>query len=109
MEDNGVISLNHIFKFERDTSDMKKTKGEFKALASPSRTIDQMNMFGVDIDKRIFNPDFEFTKQMLINELRKDLPSKMCGWKDEHLEEFIRKDSALFHKWPHFQDIKKQD
>jgi len=107
MEDNGVISLNHIFKFERDTSDMKKTKGSFKVLASPSRTINQMSMFGVDIDKRIFNPSFEFNKQMLIDELRKDLPSKMCGWKDEHLDEFLKKDSALFHKWPHFQDIKK--
>jgi len=109
MEDNGVISLNHIFKFERDTSDMKKTKGAFKVIASPSRTIDQMNMFGVDIDKRIFSPDFEFTKQMLIDELRKDLPSKMCGWRDEHLEEFLRKDSALYHKWPHFQDIVKEE
>ncbi len=106
MEDNGVISLNHIFKFERDTSDMKITKGEFKVLASPSRTIEQMNMFGVDIDKRIFNPDFEMTKEMLIDELRKDLPSKMCGWKAEHLEEFIKKDSHVLSKWPHFQDIK---
>ncbi|MEA3353627.1 MAG: ATPase, T2SS/T4P/T4SS family [Campylobacterota bacterium] len=108
MEDNGVISLNHIFKFERDTSDMKKTKGEFKVLAAPSRTIEQMNMFGVDIDKRIFNPDFEMTKEMLLEELRKDLPSKMCGWKDEHLEEYVKKDPQVFHKWPHFQDIKKQ-
>ncbi len=108
MEDNGVISLNHIFKFERDTTDMKKTKGSFEVLASPSRTIEQMNMFGVDIDNRIFNPDFEFTRQMLVDELRKDLPSKMCGWKDEHLEEFIHKDSQLFHKWPHFQDIQKE-
>jgi len=105
MEDNGVIALNDIFKFERDISDLKRTKGEFKVLASPSRTIEQMNMFGVDIDKRIFNPEFEMTKQMLIDELRRDLPSKMCGWKDEHLDEFIRKDSQLFHKWPHFQDI----
>ena len=109
MEDNGVISLNHIFKFERDTPDMKKTKGEFKVLASPSRTIEQMNMFGVDIDKRIFNPDFEMTKQMLIDELRKDLPSVMCGWKDEHLDEFIRKDPQVFHKWPHFKEITKKD
>ena len=108
MEDNGVVSLNHIFKFKRDTTDMKKTKGEFEVLSSPSRTIEQMNMFGVDIDKRIFNPDFEFTRQMLVDELRKDLPSKMCGWKDEHLDEFIHKDSQLFHKWPHFQDIKKE-
>ncbi len=109
MEDNGVISLNHIFKFERDGTDMKKTKGSFKVLTSPSRTIEQMNMFGVDIDTRIFSKDFEFTREMLIDELRKDLPSKMCGWKDEHLDEFIKKDSQLFHKWPHFQDIEKKD
>ena len=109
MEDNGVISLNHIFKFERDTSDMKKTKGEFQVLAAPSRTIEQMNMFGVDIDKRIFNPDFEMTKQMLVDELRKDLPSQMCGWKYEFLEEFIRKDSQILHKWPHFNEIQKED
>ena len=109
MEDNGVISLNHIFKFERDTSDMKTTKGEFKVLASPSRTIEQMNMFGVEIDKRIFNPDFEMTKEMLIDELRVDLPSKMCGWRDEHMDEFIRKDPQVLHKWPHFSDIKKVD
>ena len=106
MEDNGVISLNHIFKFERDTSDMKKTKGEFKVLAAPSRTIDQMNMFGVDIDKRIFNPDFVMTREMLIDELRSDLPSKMCGWKDEHLDEFIRKDPQVLHTWPHFQEMR---
>jgi pilus assembly protein CpaF len=109
MEDNGVISLNHIFKFERDLSDMKKTKGEFQVLTSPSRTIEQMNMFGVEIDKRIFNPDFVMTKEMLIEELRKDLPSKMCGWRDEHLDAFIQRDDQLFHKWPHFQDIQKSD
>jgi len=107
MEDNGVISLNHIFKFQRDSSNMKITKGEFKVLASPSRTIEQMNMFGVDIDKRIFNPDFIMTKEMLIEELNKDLPSKMCGWKDSHLDEFIRKDNKVLVKWPHFLNIKK--
>ena len=109
MEDNGVIALNHIFKFERDTEDLKSTKGVFKPIAAPSRTIDQMNMFGVDIDKRIFNPDFEMTREMLIEELAKDLPSKMCGWRDEHLDSYLRKDSSLFHKWPHFQEIRKDE
>ena len=107
MEDNGVISLNHIFRFKRDNSNLKQTKGVFEVLASPSRTIEQMNMFGVDMDKRIFDSKFEMTKEMLIDELRNDLPSKMCGWKDEHLSEFIRKDDKLLSKWPHFQDIKK--
>jgi pilus assembly protein CpaF len=105
MEDNGVISLNHIFKFERDTSDMKRTKGEFQVLASPSRTIEQMNMFGVDIDKRIFSPDFEMTKEMLIEELNKDLPSKMCGWSEDHLDYYSSKDTNLFNKWPHFNNM----
>jgi len=65
-----------------------------------------MNMNGVDMDKRIVNPDFEMTKEMLIYELRDDLPSKMCGWKDEFLDEFLRKDAQVLHKWPHFQDIR---
>lgn len=105
MEDNGVIALNNIFEFKRDTSDMKTTKGEFEVLAAPSRTINQMNMFGVDIDKRIFDPEFEMTKQMLIDELEKDLPSKMCGWNNAFLNQFIEKDPAFFHRWPHFQKM----
>ena len=105
MEDNGVISLNNIFEFKRDTSDMKKTKGKFEILSSPSRTIDQMNMFGVDIDKRVFDPDFEMTKAMLIEELQKDLPSKMCGWENSNLDMFLQKDPSFFHRWPHFQQM----
>lgn len=109
MEDNGVIALNNIFEFKRDTSDMKTTKGEFEVLAAPSRTINQMNMFGVDIDKRIFDPEFEMTKQMLIEELEKDLPSKMCGWKNSFLNQFIEKDPAFFHRWPHFQKMSNHE
>ncbi len=107
IEDNGVISLNHIFEFKRDTSDLKKTKGEFKVLSTPTRTADQMNMFGVDIDKRVFDPNFEMPKSMLIEALEDDLPSVMCGWKDEFIEHFIKSDPQLFHKWPHFQKIRK--
>ena len=88
---------------------MKRTKGEFKIQASPSRTIQQMNMFGVEIDERIFNPEFEITKEMLVDELRKDLPSKMCGWKDEFLDAFIERDMELLHKWPHFRDMLREE
>lgn len=107
IEDNGVVSLNNIFEFKRDTSDLKKTKGEFKVLSTPSRTVDQMNMFGVDVDKRVFDPNFEMPKSMLIEALENDLPSVMCGWKDEFIDYFIKSDPQLFHKWPHFQKIKK--
>ena len=108
MEDNGVVSLNNIFEFKRDTSDLKKTKGEFQTLATPTRTINQMNMFGVDIDKRVFDPNFEMPKSMLIEALETDLPSVMCGWKDEFLKVFIERDPQLFHKWPHFLKMKEE-
>jgi len=108
MEDNGVISLNNIFEFKRDTSDLKKTKGEFQVLATPTRTIEQMNMFGVDIDKRVFDPNFEMPKSMLIEALETDLPSVMCGWDDSFLDVFLDRDHQLFHKWPHFQKMKKE-
>lgn len=107
MEDNGVVSLNNIFEFKRDTSDLKKTKGEFQTLSTPTRTIQQMNMFGVDIDKRVFDPNFEMPRSMLIEALQEDLPSVMCGWDDYFLDEFLRKDPQLFHKWPHFLKMKE--
>jgi len=108
IEDNGVVSLNNVFEFKRDTSDLKKTKGEFQTLSTPSRTIDQMNMFGVEIDKRVFDPNFDMPKSMLIEALQSDLPSIMCGWKDEYLDIFLEKDNQLLHRWPHFQNMRKE-
>ncbi len=105
IEENSIISLSNIFEFKRDTSDMKKTKGSFEVMTTPSRTITQMNMFGVDIDKAIFDPDYEMPKQMLIDELAKDLPDQMCGWKEEFINIFLEKDPQLYHKWPHFLKI----
>ena len=107
IEDNSVISLNNIFEFKRDTSDMTKTKGSFEVISTPSRTIDQMNMFGVAIDISIFNKEFEMPRTMLIDELSKDLPDKMCGWKDEFIDVFLHQDPQIFHKWPHFQKIER--
>jgi pilus assembly protein CpaF len=107
IEDNGVVSLNDIFKFKRDTSDLKNTKGVFEVLSTPTRTAEQMNMFGVDIDKRVFDPNFEMPKSMLIEALENDLPDVMCGWKDEFIDFFIKNDPKLFHKWPHFQKVKR--
>ncbi len=96
IEDNSVISLNNIFEFKRDTSDMTKTKGSFEVISTPSRTIAQMNMFGVDMDTSIFNAEFEMPKSMLIEELEKDLPDKMCGWKDEFIDIFFTSRSTNF-------------
>ncbi|XPV68185.1 MAG: CpaF family protein [Halarcobacter sp.] len=105
IEDNAVISLNNIFEFKRDTSDMTKTRGSFEIVSTPTRTVTQMNMFGVDIDMGIFNKEFEMPKSMLIEELEKDLPTKMCGWRPDYMDIFLEKDPQLFHKWPHFQKV----
>lgn len=100
MEDGSVIVTNDIFKFKRDENDLKHTKGEFEVLGTPGRTIEQMNMFGVDIDKRVFHPEFEVTKEMVIEELRKDAPTKICGWLPEFLEAFVSRDPNILDKWP---------
>lgn|GEM_PF-925125 len=105
IEDNAVISLNNIFEFKRDTSDMSRTKGSFEVVSTPTRTVSQMNMFGVDIDMSIFNKEFEMPKSMLIEELEKDLPNKMCGWDKEFMNVFLERDPQIFHKWPHFQKV----
>ena len=107
IEDNAVVSLSNIFEFQRDISDMSKTKGSFEVMSTPSRTVKQMNMFGVDIDMKIFNSKFKMPKSMLIEELQKDLPSKMCGWKNEFMSTFLDKDPQLFDKFPHFQQVHK--
>jgi len=105
IEDNAVVSLNNIFEFKRDTDEVKKTKGEFKVISSASRTIEKMNMFGVEIDKKIFDPEFVMPKSMLMDELEKDMPSKMCGWKDSFIDSFIEKDGQILFKWPYFQKL----
>jgi len=105
IEDNAVVSINNIFEFKRDTNDMKKTKGKFEVISSASRSIEKMAMFGVDIDKRIFDPNFIMPKSMLMEELEKDMPSKMCGWKDSFIDSFIEKDGQILFKWPYFQKL----
>lgn len=105
IEDNSVVSLNDIFRFKRDSSDTKVTKGEFEVMSVPNRSIEKMEMFGVDIDSRIFDKNFEMPKQMLLEELEKDLPNKMCGWKDKFIEQFIENDNKILHKWPYLQQL----
>jgi len=105
IEDNAVVSLNNIFEFKRDTSDTKKTKGKFEAISSASRAVEKMEMFGVDIDTRVFDPNFIMPKSMLMDELEKDMPSKMCGWKESFVDSFIEKDGQILFKWPYFQKL----
>ena len=105
MEDNGVVSLSNIFEFKRDPSDTKKTLGKFEVISSSSRALEKMNMFGVEFDLRIFDSNFIMPKAMLMEELEKDMPSKMCGWKDSFIHSFIEKDGQILFKWPYFQKL----
>ena len=66
-------------------------------------------MFGVDLDTRIFDPNFIMPKSMLLEELEKDMPSKMCGWKNSFVDSFIEKDGQVLFKWPYLQKLLKSD
>ncbi len=107
IEDGGVVSLLDIYQFKRDLSlkDDKTTRGKQIAMATPSRAITKMEMFGVDIDKRVFDDDFEMDKQMLIDEFAKFLPDVMCGWRDEFITDMFGNDPDLFDKWPHLNKL----
>ena len=107
IEDNAVVSLNNIFEFKRDTSDTKITKGKFEVISSASRALEKMDMYGVDFDSRIFDSNFIMPKAMLLEELEKDMPSKMCGWKDSFVDSFVAKDGQILFKWPYFQKMFK--
>lgn len=111
IEEGGVVSLLDIYKFEREMSltDDKKTRGHQRALATPSRAISKAEMFGIDIDKRVFDDNFVMEKEMLIEELRKFPPSVMCGWKAQFIRDMFKNDPDIYDKWPHFSELNHQE
>ena len=107
IEDGGIVSLLDIYQFKRELThtDDKSTKGKQTALATPSRAISKMEMYGVDIDKRVFDDNFVMEKEMLIDELAKFLPDVMCGWRDEFIKDIFKGDPDIFERWPHFSAL----
>jgi len=105
IEENSVVSLNNIFEFKRDNSDSKVTRGKFEVISSASRVIENMEMYGVHIDKQIFDPNFEMPKEMLLEALEQDMPNKMCNWKEEFVHAFIERDNQILLKWPYLQKL----
>jgi len=62
----------------------------------------------ISLDKSIFNPEVEITKDMLVNELKKYKPSeRICGWKDTYMSEIIKesyKDGKnIVDRWPNLK------
>ncbi len=110
IEEGGVVSLLDIYSFKREMTleDDKKTRGAHIAMSTPSRAITKMNMYGIDIDKRVFDDDFVMEKEMLIEELEKFMPNVMCGWKDEFVKDMFHNDPELFERWPHLANLLAQ-
>ncbi len=107
IEDGGIVSLLDIYQFKRELThtDDKKVKGRQVAMSTPSRSISKMEMYGIDIDKRIFDDNFVMEKEMLVEELDKFLPDVMCGWRDDFIKDMFKSDPDIFDKWPHFSKL----
>lgn len=106
IEEGGVVSLLDVYEFQRALTheDDKRTVGNHFPLATPSRAISKMEMYGITMDKRVFDPQFEMPKEMLLDELRKFPPSRMGGWKQQYLDELFISDPDIYEKWPNLNE-----
>ncbi len=107
MEEGGVVSLADIFEYKREIKDgdEKKVVGSHVPLSVPNRCIKKMELYGVDIDKRIFDEKFQMTKEMILEELSKYPPSRMCGWDLSFFDSMYKKDQAIVDRWPNLRSI----
>ena len=62
---------------------------------------------GVTLDSRIFDNEFEVTKETLIHELKSFHPKRMCGWKENYMSEIIQSSYTsgknILERWPNLQ------
>lgn len=107
MEEGGVVSLADIFEYQREIKegDEKRVVGSHKPLSIPSRCIKKMELYGVSVDKRIFDEKFEMPKEMLLEELAKYSPSRMCEWSGAFFEEIYKKDPQITDRWPNLRGL----
>lgn len=111
VEEGGVVSILDIFEFERkvDKNNPLSGAGTFKTISTPMRSLNKMLHNGVELDKSIFDPNVEITKDMLVNELKKYKPSKerICGWQESYMAEIIKdsyKDGKnIVDRWPNLK------
>lgn len=109
MEENGVVSMLDIFEFKRSMAggSITNSSGTFEAVSSPVRSINKMALNGVDIEKKIFDPEFIVTKDMIISELKSFHPSRMCGWEEHYMSEIIKNSfqdgKSILERWPNLQ------
>lgn len=109
MEENGVVSMLDLFEFKRSmtSENPMDSSGNFKAISASSRAALKMLQNGVTLDSRIFDNEFDVTKEMLINELKSFHPKRMCGWQENYMSEIIQSSYAagknILERWPNLQ------
>lgn len=109
MEENGVVSMLDIFEFKRAMSggSVTNSSGSFDAISAPVRSITKMGQNGIEIEKKIFDPDFVVSKDMLIGELKGFHPARMCGWEEHYMSEIIKSSfqdgKTILERWPNLQ------
>lgn len=109
MEENGVVSMLDIFEFKRtaSTGSVTDSTGHFHAVSAPVRSIAKMALNGIEIEKKIFDPDFAVTKDMVIAELKRFHPARMCGWEEHYMTEIIKNSfmdgKSILERWPNLQ------
>jgi len=109
IEENGVVSMLDLFEFKRvmNSENPMDSSGNFKAISASSRATIKMLQNGVTLDSKIFDNEFEVTKEMLINELKSFHPKRMCGWKENYMSEIIQSTYSsgknILERWPNLQ------
>lgn len=107
MEEGGVVSLADVFEYKREArdGDEKKIVGSHVAMSVPTRCIKKMELYGIDMDKRVFDEKFQITKEMVLEELNKYSPSRMCDWDPSFFESMFKKDQAIIDRWPNLRGL----
>jgi len=105
MEEGGVVSLADIFEFKREAKDgdEKRIVGEHVPISVPNRCVKKMGLYGVTIDKRIFDEKFQITKEAVLEELAKYPPSRMCDWDSSFFDGIYKKDDGIIERWPNLR------
>ncbi|MBN2869557.1 MAG: CpaF family protein [Campylobacterales bacterium] len=109
MEENGVVSMLDIFEFKREapTGSVSDSRGTFQAISAPIRSITKMALNGIEMEKKIFDPEFVVTKDMVIAELKRFHPVRMCGWEEHYMSEIIKTSfqdgKSILERWPNLQ------
>lgn len=109
IEENGVVSMLDLFEFKRaiNSDNPMDSSGNFKAISASSRSTLKMLQNGITLDSRIFDDEFEITKEMVINELKSFHPKRMCGWRENYMSEIIQSSYSagknILERWPNLQ------